>query len=187
MHVLSLFSQRYKLSLIPMLVRGVPSMHICLDMIAELLALPQLEQTRSPALYGSRHRTRASAQALAADGRLRARSDSVSSTASTSTSSGLEVEAEMDWEPSANAPSPDVDPDAMEEIGGGGGGGLPSPQVFAIHLAAHLSTQYAVPKAQSVARFCFDAIDTFLTCALPTVSYSYNLLLLVTICTLISV
>ena len=152
-----------------MLVRGVPSMHICLDMIAELLALPQLEQTRSPALFpsvssGARHRKRASAQALAADGRARARSDSVSSTASTA--SGLEMEMGMDWEPSTSTPDADADADADEV-----GGGLPSPQVFAIHLAAHLSTQYAVPKAQSVARFCFDAIDTFLTCSLPTVSY----------------
>ena len=93
-----------------MLVRGMPSMHIYLDMnhmIDELLALPQLEQTRSPALYpsvssGARHQKRVSAQALAADGRARARSDSVSSTASTA--SGLEMEMGIDWEPSTSTP-----------------------------------------------------------------------------------
>lgn len=153
-------------------------MHICLDMIAELLALPQLEQPRAPALYASSSSI-SGYSAGRFDRRFLSRSDSVSS---------LSNANEMDWEPATKASSAwspaqtrrRLDSDASEcsllstgtedgdrpETGLELDGGLPSPQVLAVHLAAHLSTQYAVPKAQSVAHFCFDAIDTFLTCTL---------------------
>ena len=45
-------SQGYPQALLPLTVAGIPSIHICLDFIPELLAQPQLEkQVRLPNLY----------------------------------------------------------------------------------------------------------------------------------------
>ena len=38
--------QGYPLQLLPLMVSGVPSMHIVMDFISELLAQPQLEKKR---------------------------------------------------------------------------------------------------------------------------------------------
>ena len=40
-------TQGFALSAIPMLVKGVPSMHVCLDMVPELLSQPILSQPRA--------------------------------------------------------------------------------------------------------------------------------------------
>lgn len=39
-----MFLQGYPQALLPLTVAGIPSMHICLDFIPELLAQPQLEK-----------------------------------------------------------------------------------------------------------------------------------------------
>jgi len=39
-----MFLQGYPQPLLPLTVAGIPSMHICLDFIPELLAQPQLEK-----------------------------------------------------------------------------------------------------------------------------------------------
>lgn len=45
------FCQGYPQALLPLTVAGIPSIHICLDFIPELLAQPQLEkQVRPPNL-----------------------------------------------------------------------------------------------------------------------------------------
>lgn len=41
-------SQGYPQALLPLTVAGIPSIHICLDFIPELLAQPQLEKQVTP-------------------------------------------------------------------------------------------------------------------------------------------
>ena len=44
LHIAHYPTQGYPTELLPMMVSGVPSMHICLDFIPELLAQPQTEK-----------------------------------------------------------------------------------------------------------------------------------------------
>lgn len=54
MSVLLSVSQGYPQALLPLTVAGIPSIHICLDFIPELLAQPQLEkQVRRAAVLPS--------------------------------------------------------------------------------------------------------------------------------------
>ena len=48
-----LLSQGYPQALLPLTVAGIPSIHICLDFIPELLAQPQLEKQVSPPVSSS--------------------------------------------------------------------------------------------------------------------------------------
>lgn len=47
--LLLLLHQGYPQALLPLTVAGIPSIHICLDFIPELLAQPQLEKQVRPA------------------------------------------------------------------------------------------------------------------------------------------
>lgn len=58
-------SQGYPQALLPLTVAGIPSIHICLDFIPELLAQPQLEkQVNPPSRSLPRHGARLSSQAV---------------------------------------------------------------------------------------------------------------------------
>ena len=48
-----LISQGYPSTLIPQVVAGVPSMHICLDFIPELLGQPQRKKQVSPNVFAA--------------------------------------------------------------------------------------------------------------------------------------
>lgn len=135
--------QGYKISLIPVLVRGVPSLHTCLDLVPELLAQPQLSQPR------------------ALD------NDSLSDCDSTSTSNGIVLFESLSLFVCKNFVDflEDRATLTLRET---------SRQVFAIHLAAHLANQYAVPHALGVARLCFDVITTFLSGGIYAVLFSMN-------------